>query len=45
VPDSAAPYTRRGLYLEGMATETQFTLVFHPLASPQASAHKAGRAR
>ncbi|WP_434130768.1 heparinase II/III domain-containing protein [Methylocaldum sp. GT1BB] len=45
VPDSAAPYTRRGIYLEAMATETKFKLVFHPLASPQASVHKARRAR
>lgn len=45
VPDSVRPYTRRGIYLEGMATGTKFKLVFHPLGSSQASARKTGRAR
>ncbi|BBA35409.1 heparinase [Methylocaldum marinum] len=30
VPDSAAPYTRRGIYVEGMAQQAQFYLVFDP---------------
>ncbi|MGX2042057.1 heparinase II/III domain-containing protein [Methylocaldum sp. MU1018] len=31
VPDSAAPYTRRGIYAEAAASAAQFYLVFRPL--------------
>lgn len=31
VPDSAAPYIRRGIYVEATAPEAQFHLVFRPL--------------
>ncbi|HYE35027.1 heparinase II/III domain-containing protein [Methylocaldum sp.] len=42
VPDSAPPYTRRGLYVEALAREAQFTLAFRPLELPQASAGPSG---
>ncbi len=31
VPDSAQPYTRRGIYVEGIASVAQFYLAFRPL--------------
>ncbi len=34
VPDSASPYTRRGIYIEALAPEAQFYLVFRPLDLP-----------